>query len=138
MIGIRNFGIIIGYIVFFGVMYLLSAEYLPGDISKGEVLVFQRNSKWNSDLKATRDEESLAGGSEIDRRIVMDAEIPNGSNEKGIGIPRQTNIFHWNDVCYDITIKGEKRRISDRIDGWVKPGTLTALMVRNPPFMCHL
>ena len=32
------------------------------------------------------------------------------------------------DVCYDIKIKGEPRRILDHVDGWVKPGTLTALM----------
>jgi ATP-binding cassette, subfamily G (WHITE), member 2, PDR len=31
-------------------------------------------------------------------------------------------------VCYDVDIKGETRRILDHVDGWVKPGTLTALM----------
>jgi hypothetical protein len=44
-------------------------------------------------------------------------------------IHRQTKIFHWKDVCYDIKIKGHPRRLLDRVDGWVKPGTLTALMV---------
>lgn len=37
----------------------------------------------------------------------------------------------WNsysNVCYDVKIKSENRRILDHIDGWVKPGTLTALM----------
>lgn len=43
-------------------------------------------------------------------------------------IPRQTSIFQWEDVVYDIKIKGEERRILDHVDGWVKPGTLTALM----------
>lgn len=37
-------------------------------------------------------------------------------------------IFHWRDLCYDIKIKGETRRILNNVDGWVKPGTLTALM----------
>lgn len=32
-------------------------------------------------------------------------------------------------MVYDIKIKGEARRILDHVDGWVKPGTLTALMV---------
>jgi ABC-type multidrug transport system ATPase subunit len=31
-------------------------------------------------------------------------------------------------VIYDIKIKGETRRLLDHVDGWVKPGTLTALM----------
>lgn len=32
-------------------------------------------------------------------------------------------------MVYDIKIKKEERRILDHVDGWVKPGTLTALMV---------
>jgi ATP-binding cassette subfamily G (WHITE) protein 2 (PDR) len=40
----------------------------------------------------------------------------------------QTDVFTWTDVCYDIKIKGEPRRLLDNVSGWVKPGTLTALM----------
>ena len=40
----------------------------------------------------------------------------------------QTDVFTWKDVCYDIEIKGESRRLLDNVSGWVKPGTLTALM----------
>jgi ATP-binding cassette, subfamily G (WHITE), member 2, PDR len=36
--------------------------------------------------------------------------------------------LRWHDVVYDIKIKSETRRILDHVDGWVKPGTLTALM----------
>ena len=43
-------------------------------------------------------------------------------------ILKQTAVFSWKDVCYDIKIKKEERRILDHVDGWVKPGTLTALM----------
>ncbi len=43
-------------------------------------------------------------------------------------IAHQTAVFHWKDVCYDINVAKENRRILDHIDGWVKPGTLTALM----------
>ena len=46
-------------------------------------------------------------------------------------IQKQTSIFHWDGVNYDIKIKGEPRRLLDDIDGWVKPGTLTALMVNK-------
>ena len=52
-------------------------------------------------------------------------------------IHRQTKIFHWKDVVYDIKIKGKPRRLLDHVDGWVKPGTLTALMV-IPPHLCRL
>ena len=63
----------------------------------------------------------------------------NGNRDPSKAIQKQTSIFHWQDVCYDIKIKSETRRILDHVDGWVKPGTLTALMVcteklRNPSF----
>src|SRR5450756_127776 len=39
-----------------------------------------------------------------------------------------TDVNLSSNVCYDVKIKSETRRILDHIDGWVKPGTLTALM----------
>ncbi|KAK1634653.1 P-loop containing nucleoside triphosphate hydrolase protein [Colletotrichum phormii] len=53
----------------------------------------------------------------------------NEDDSEGVaGMEKQTSVFHWKDVCYDIKIKGEPRRILDHVDGRVKPGTLTALM----------
>jgi ATP-binding cassette subfamily G (WHITE) protein 2 (PDR) len=38
------------------------------------------------------------------------------------------DIFTWKNVCCDVHIKGETRRILSNVSGYVKPGTLTALM----------
>ena len=43
-------------------------------------------------------------------------------------IPPQKGVFTWRSVCYDMLIKGENHRILDNVSGWVKPGSLTALM----------
>jgi ABC-type multidrug transport system ATPase subunit len=43
-------------------------------------------------------------------------------------IEPQRDIFTWKDVVYDIDVKEGKRRLLDHVSGWVKPGTLTALM----------
>ncbi|KAK1994704.1 ABC-2 type transporter [Colletotrichum falcatum] len=52
-----------------------------------------------------------------------------GYDHSGLGIDRQTAIFHWSNVCYDVKVKKkEMKRILDSVDGWCKPGTLTALM----------
>ncbi|KAK1974493.1 ABC-2 type transporter-domain-containing protein [Colletotrichum cereale] len=57
-------------------------------------------------------------------------ENRSGGDDNGeLGIDRQTAIFHWSNVCYEIKVKNnDKKRILDGIDGWCKPGTLTALM----------
>ncbi len=43
-------------------------------------------------------------------------------------IEEQKGVFTWRDVVYDIEIKGEPRRLLDHVSGFVKPGTMTALM----------
>ncbi|KAI0383501.1 ABC-2 type transporter-domain-containing protein [Hypomontagnella monticulosa] len=122
----RNFGILIGYIIFFAIVYMLAAEYLSLEPSKGEVLVFRRNHI-ASDAKNTHpDEESgkvaTPPGKAQEVNDISDAPLDGNSENQN------RSIFHWSDVCYDITIKGQHRRILDRVDGWIKPGTLTALM----------
>jgi hypothetical protein len=71
--------------------------------------------------KAVSDEESGNAGS-------TQLASGNGNNEV-TDVEEQTSVFHWRNVCYDVKIKGDTRRILDHVDGWVKPGTLTALMV---------
>ena len=39
-----------------------------------------------------------------------------------------SNIFHWRNLTYTVKIKSEERVILNNIDGWVKPGEVTALM----------
>lgn len=50
-------------------------------------------------------------------------------NKNSSGLTAGTSVFHWEDLCYDIQIKGKDRRLLDNVDGWVKPGLSTALMV---------
>ncbi|OTB07874.1 hypothetical protein M426DRAFT_8470 [Hypoxylon sp. CI-4A] len=123
----RNFGILIGYIVFFSITYIFAAEYLSLEQSKGEVLVFRRNHIASSTPKSQADEESgPAGVPSIQTKINEEGPV---DHEKPVTkIQKPNSIFHWADVCYDITIKGQSRRILDHVDGWIKPGTLTALM----------
>ena len=45
------------------------------------------------------------------------------------GLEKQTAVFQWSDVNYDIKVKKTTRKILCDVDGWIKPGRLTALMV---------
>ena len=51
-------------------------------------------------------------------------------------IQKSNAVFHWDGISYDIKMKDKTRRLLDEVDGWVKPGTLTALMVSDQ--YCHL
>ncbi|KAH8423667.1 pleiotropic drug resistance family ABC transporter [Aspergillus melleus] len=110
----RNLAIMIGFMVFFMFVYLLATELVSEAMSKGEVLIFRRGHQ----PKNTQDSETP-----LDTGYKEDSPKEGSAN-----IQRQTAIFQWQDLCYDIKIKGEPRRILDHVNGWVKPGTATALM----------
>ncbi|RYP53146.1 hypothetical protein DL768_001820 [Monosporascus sp. mg162] len=48
-------------------------------------------------------------------------------------LPIFRKVFHWEDLCYDIKVKGgAERRLLDHVDGWVKPGVSPVLMGDTP------
>ncbi|TLD33327.1 hypothetical protein PspLS_00132 [Pyricularia sp. CBS 133598] len=118
----RNFGILIAFMILFLFTYMVAAENVREKKSKGEVLVFRRGQKPAALKDAKTDPEAgspKVGGAVVDANLTYE----------GAGfIQRQTSTFGWRDVCYEVQIKKETRRILDHVDGWVKPGTLTALM----------
>jgi ATP-binding cassette subfamily G (WHITE) protein 2 (PDR) len=126
---LRNFGILIAYIIFFMVMYVLAAEYITADRGKGEVLLFRRKHISTLKKKEQRDEESPSEKSTADHVSSTNTEQGIAEEDKAIAIQEQTNVLHWHNLTYDVPVKGGIRRITDHVDGWVKPGALTALMV---------
>ncbi|KAI0028777.1 AtrD, ABC-transporter [Vararia minispora EC-137] len=123
----RNLGIMFGFIFIFGCTYLLAVETISQAKSKGEVLVFRRGYTPEEFKHKKTDAEDLEAGKPMGR-AEADAEVLEKADQAVAVIKRQTAIFHWEDVTYDIKIKGKDRRLLDRVDGWVQPGTLTALM----------
>ncbi|KAF7551877.1 hypothetical protein G7Z17_g4706 [Cylindrodendrum hubeiense] len=119
----RNTGIIIAMIIFNHLVYFIATEYITAKKSKGEVLVFRRGFVPHSYNK---------GGDDVERLLSSPVPVvqkPDGYTSSNEGaFQGSTSVFHWNNVCYDLKIKGQPRRILDNINGWVKPGTLTALM----------
>jgi ATP-binding cassette subfamily G (WHITE) protein 2 (PDR) len=130
----RNFGIIIAFFIFFMATFLVAVEYKSPPQSRGEVLVFQMGKEpkhltGESTPAATTDEEH--GPTETARVDGAAASRlkTNGSVEamkKELHAPQ--DIFTWRNVCCDVLIKGEPRRLLSDVTGYVKPGTLTALM----------
>ncbi|KAM0344798.1 hypothetical protein ACHAPU_007173 [Fusarium lateritium] len=100
-------------------MYFFAAEHAKPPTSKGEVLVF-RKGRMPPGFEKTQDAEAQV----TDRPVVAEK----GTNDTTGGLTAGASVFHWEDLCYDIQIKGKDRRLLDHVDGWVKPGLSTALM----------
>ncbi|OTA01456.1 PDR-type ABC transporter [Trichoderma parareesei] len=121
----RNVGILIAFVLFNHFVYFVATDLIQAKKSKGEVLVFRRGQLLSSSTtpKKSDTESSLSGPIPV---VEKGANTP--MEQSDAMIQASTSVFHWSNVCYDIKIKGEPRRILDHVDGWVKPGTLTALM----------
>ncbi|THC96619.1 hypothetical protein EYZ11_003911 [Aspergillus tanneri] len=113
----RNLGIMFGFMFFFMFTHLATTEFISEAKSKGEVLLFRRGHVSHA-----------ADDVEMSNQVNASEKTDESGSELSAAIQRQEAIFHWQDVCYDIKIKNEPRRILDHVDGWVKPGTCTALM----------
>ncbi|EFX03218.1 ABC multidrug transporter [Grosmannia clavigera kw1407] len=116
----RNFGILLAFLFAFMFVYFVSTELNSQTTSAAEVLVFQRGHVpaylLNGGNKGAITEDMTKASPQQD------------GNEKTDAIEPQTDVFTWRDVVYDVTIKGQDRRLLNHVSGWVKPGTLTALM----------
>lgn len=104
-------------------VYLSASEFISAKKSKGEVLLFRRGRI--PFVSKASDEEAKSDDRMTATTVTRTKTVPNAPPS----IQKQTAIFHWDDVHYDIKIKNEPRKLLDGVDGWVKPGTLTALMV---------
>lgn len=119
----RNLGILIAMTIGFCGVYLVAAEYVSAQRSKGEVLLFRRGHVPTRTIKD--DEEEVPIGRPKTQDLVATKTVSAG--EAPPSIEKQTAIFHWEAVNYDIKVKGGTRRLLSDCDGWVKPGTLTAV-----------
>ena len=120
----RNFGILIAFAIGYMILHLVATEFIASERSKGEVLLFSRDVVGKHKRQRQHDIETIATTANVrDDAISEDEEVT--------AVEKQTSTFHWRNLCYDIKIKGEPRRILDNVDGWTKPGTLTALMVSH-------
>ncbi|PYI28297.1 putative ABC multidrug transporter [Aspergillus indologenus CBS 114.80] len=126
----RNFGILIAFLIGFLAIYFLATELNSSATSTAEVLLFRRGHEpahMKQEQGANADEESGKPTATSTQNHMQDNA--NDKQQNGaFSIPPQRDVFTWNNIVYDIEIKGEPRRLLDHVAGWVKPGTLTALM----------
>ncbi|KAG6090993.1 ZEB2-regulated ABC transporter 1 [Claviceps sp. LM220 group G6] len=123
----RNLGIVMAFVFFFLALYMIAAELVSEKKSKGEVLVYRKGHKplavEEAEKRRKDPEAAMANVSSI-----VSSDQSHGQGKEAGMLQKQTSVFQWRNVCYEVKIKSETRKILRDVDGWVKPGTLTALM----------
>ncbi|WFD27170.1 hypothetical protein MNAN1_002166 [Malassezia nana] len=120
----RNVGIIIGFFVFFVLCYMVAAEFQSDPAASGGVMVFQREKVSRKQLAEIGDDPEQVT---VTAQTTSGAEEESDSTGKG-QLDVSDEIFSWENINYDITIKGKPRRLLNDVSGIVAPGKMTALM----------
>lgn len=127
----RNFGIIIGFCIFFLFTYLAFTEITSGAAESRSVVQFKRGAK-NVPRNTTspQDVETNEGGrgdaSQTGENDGQSLQVAEDSLKKSL---KTTDIMSWVHLTYHVSVSGgERRRLLNDISGWVVPGKLTALM----------
>lgn len=117
----RNLGIVFAYFVAFMCSYLIATEMnaAHGPSVVG-TLIFKRRK-----VGPAADTRELPLTTKNDGKLDNEASATCPPSEHSA-----ERIFNWDNITYDIPVKGasEPRRLLDNVSGWVRPGTLTALM----------
>ncbi|GAV28161.1 hypothetical protein PMKS-001630 [Pichia membranifaciens] len=110
----RNFGIVVGFIVFFLGVYVLLVEINKGAMQKGEIILFQQSTlrklRKEKKISEVTDIESAGDSKEKSAGVYDHGNESSSSESDGVNnLAAGTDIFHWRDVCYEVQIKDETR-----------------------------
>lgn len=120
----RNLGVLFGFMAFLCCLYLLATEYMLAQRSRGEVLRFKRVQP--IETSQGEDKEAQNAKMSITSRSRMDAIRTSAEEFERKGSLAAT--FVWDELSYEIKTGKGNVKLLDDIEGWVEPGTLTALM----------
>ncbi|KUJ23287.1 uncharacterized protein LY89DRAFT_777066 [Mollisia scopiformis] len=114
----RNYGILLAFFVGLVVAYGLVVEFVPQvEKGRGDVLIFLRRKKHTA---LEKNPPLPSGVTPTTSRLPTLNDLPIARVEQ--------ECFTWDKLEYQIPIRGGAKTLLTDIQGYVKPGTMTALM----------
>lgn len=105
----RNFGIVIVFYIGLYFINCFATEFMNPVIAGGDLLLFKRGH--------------------VPESIEETAASVDPSDTEGLSnFDGEPDIFSWKHVNYTVPVRGGYRQLLDDVQGYVKPGTMTALM----------
>lgn len=115
-------------IVIFGCVHLLAAQFITAEKSRGEVLTFKQG-KTRKGMAQDPESRQTSSAQDIAFGVHTNVSANPGAFDNPKLLSGEAPVFHWNNITYDVKSAKISRRILNGIDGWLKPGTFTVLMV---------
>ncbi|ODV94809.1 hypothetical protein PACTADRAFT_50669 [Pachysolen tannophilus NRRL Y-2460] len=115
----RNFGINIAWTAGFIMLNVILSEFIKNVEGGGDMLLYKRGHLPEAGLEVA------------DAKVATRDEMMEALNGPGVDLEKviaEKDVFSWQKLEYVIPYDGATRMLLDNIQGYVKPGTMTALM----------
>jgi ABC-type multidrug transport system ATPase subunit len=123
----RNTGILCAFVCGFIFTFALATELNSLAANQGEFLIFRRGHEPEHIRKTLHEGKVLVDVESQEDQEPLSEMKTNVSEVHGL--VKSKDVFTWEGLSYDIALRdGQTRRLLDDVSGYVKPGTLTALM----------
>ncbi|KAF4336765.1 ATP-binding protein multidrug cassette transport [Fusarium beomiforme] len=126
----RNFGFLWAFFIFFVFLTALGMELMKPNVGGGAITVFKRGQvpkKVEESIatggRAKQDEE--AGRSDP---VTNNAERTKSDEQLTQEVAKNETVFTFQNINYTIPYEKGERKLLDNVQGYVRPGKLTALM----------
>ncbi|KAI0269180.1 ABC-2 type transporter-domain-containing protein [Gloeopeniophorella convolvens] len=120
----RNFLVLLGWILFYQLTQVIALDFFPQSAGGIVYRLFAKEtaetSKLNAHLRERRKKR-------LEDNAAEKAEIMNAKWETAAPTVDRS-VFTWERVNYHVPVSGGTRQLLNEVYGYVKPGTLTALM----------
>ena len=129
----RNFGIITAFWIFFVFVTMIGMELQKPNAGGGAVTIFKRDqapkSVEQAMEKGTVPEDEEKNMAHAGNGEVLSEETSSSDSGKAVnGIAGNESIFTYRNVNYTIPYGNGERKLLNEVQGYVRPGRLTALM----------
>ncbi|KAK0566531.1 ATP-binding cassette transporter snq2 [Tilletia horrida] len=130
----RNVGIIFAFWFAFLFWYCASSYFQKDPTASGGVIVFKRGKEPAAVKRAAKATgNDLEKDGDLQEEAVSEQAIQEqAAKTKDLAatkIVAAKDIFAWKNVTYDVIVKGGKqRRLLNNVSGFIRPGTMVALM----------
>jgi ATP-binding cassette, subfamily G (WHITE), member 2, SNQ2 len=123
----RNFGVVIAFTVLYILITAAASEVFSFTGGGGGALVFKKTRKAQklvAEETKTVDEEKVEPVSSSSSGTMTAEEKDNVVG----GLAKSKSVFTWEDVTYEVPYQGGTRKLLNKVNGYVKPGVMIALM----------
>lgn len=132
----RNFGFICAFFAFFVFLTAVGMEMQKPNKGGGSVTIYKRGQVPKGVEKSIQSREKK-GDEEMGKEVPVAPDLGSSESEEakniGVQVAKNEAIFTFQNINYTIPYEGGQRKLLQDVQGYVRPGKLTALMVSTRP-----